>query len=57
MMKKRITLTVEVNLDGVRGWGDNAEDFRFYVQSLLDYSIPHYKPVVSYTGKVVEVPA
>lgn len=44
---KRITLTVEVNLDPVPGWGNTAEDFRAYLQRNLDDGIGHYHPHVT----------
>lgn len=47
---RRITLTVEVNLDPVPGWGNTAEDYRALTQRLLDDSIGHYKPTVTIAG-------
>lgn len=37
-----VTIKVEVRLDPVAGWGDNAEDFRRHVEDHLQQSIPHY---------------
>jgi hypothetical protein len=45
--KRRIRLTVEVNLDPVPGWGNVAEDYRALTQRLLDDAIGHYKPTVT----------
>jgi len=45
--KRRIRLTVEVNLDPVPGWGNVAEDYRALTQRLLDDSIGHYEPTVT----------
>ena len=45
--KRRIRLTVEVNLDPVPGWGNVAEDYRALTQRLLDDSIGHYHPTVT----------
>lgn len=44
---KRVTLTVEVNLDPVPGWGNTAEDFRVAIQRSLDDMMGHYHPTVT----------
>jgi hypothetical protein len=44
--KRRSRLIVEINLDPVPGWGDNAEDHRALVQRLLDDAVGHYHPTV-----------
>ena len=43
---RRVTLTVQVNLDPVPGWGNTAEDFRAAIQRMLDDSMGHYHPHV-----------
>jgi len=48
--KTRISLTVEVDLDPVPGWGNVAEDYRALTQRLLDDAIGHYHPVVTIKG-------
>ncbi len=45
--KRRITITVEVDLDPVPGWGNDPDDFRRMIESDLKRSIPHYHPVVA----------
>jgi hypothetical protein len=48
-MGKRVSFTVEVNLDAIHGWGDNPEDFRRHIERCLMDTIPHYNPVVTHT--------
>lgn len=45
--KRRSRLVVEIDLDPVPGWGDNAEDHRALVQRHLDDAVPHYHPTVT----------
>ena len=45
--KPRSRLVVEIDLDPVPGWGDNADDHRALVQRLLDEAVPHYNPTVT----------
>lgn len=49
--KKRSSLLVEIDIDPVPGWGDNAEDHRALVQRLLDDAIGHYHPTVTINGE------
>jgi len=44
--RKRSRLVVEIDLDPVPGWGNNAEDHRALVQRLLDDAVGHYHPHV-----------
>ncbi len=37
-----VTIEVDVRLDPVPGWGDNAEDFRRHVEHYMQETIPHY---------------
>ena len=41
-----LKLSVEVDADGVPGWGNKPEDFIRHIENLLEGSIPHYKPTV-----------
>ena len=47
MNRAACRIAVEVNLDGVPGWGYEAEDFRTLVERALLESVPHYMPVVT----------
>ena len=44
--RQRSRLVVEIDIDPVPGWGDNAEDHRRLVESLLSEAVPHYNPTV-----------
>ncbi len=46
MKGKRSVLKVTIRLDGVPGWGHDAQDHVKLLQGLLNGSIPHYKPTV-----------
>lgn len=50
MQKYRVALTVEVDIDPVPGWGDNADDWQRHVQRFMDESVSHYNPVVTIAG-------
>lgn len=52
MMGKRVSFTVEVNLDAIPGWGHDPEDFRRHIERCLTDTIPHYNPVVTHTPEV-----
>lgn len=45
-----VTIEVDVRLDPVPGWGDNAEDFRSHVEYQMQQSIPHYLRSVTVKG-------
>lgn len=44
----RIKILVEVNTDPVPGWGNDPNDYVKHLQRLLDQTIPHYNPVVTF---------
>jgi hypothetical protein len=44
--RRRVALTVVVDLFPVRGWGNTAVDFRAAIQRTLHDSIGHYRPQV-----------
>jgi len=47
MPRKRITLTVEVELDDVPGVFHEPESAQRVIQDILENSIPHYEPTVT----------
>lgn len=42
----KIVMELEVDLDGVPGWGNLASDFTSHINRTLQQTIPHYKPVL-----------
>ncbi len=52
MKRQRIKIEVEVNLDPVPGWGNRPSDFVMGIQRLLDQTIKHYDPKVTFVEKV-----
>ena len=44
MTRQRVTIALQVDLDAVPGWGNDAEDYARAVQQWADGCIPHYKP-------------
>jgi len=48
---KRIKIEVEVDLDPIDQWPTRPRDYVDYIQGLLDRTIPHYNPKVTYVGE------
>ena len=53
MKGRRITLTVEVNLDPVPGAFHTAEDMTERLQAMLTHAFPWYDPKVTLTEESV----
>ena len=47
MLTTRVRFTVEIDLDGVPGWGNTPKDFSDLCLQLLQGSAGHYNPTVS----------
>ena len=52
MSRQRIKIEVEVSVDPVPDWGTRPADLVTTIQRVLDRTIPHYNPVVTYVAKV-----
>lgn len=50
MIRKRATITVDINLDGVPGLFFQASDFKDLIQQYLEQTVPHYMPDVRVTN-------
>lgn len=48
MKRTRAFILVEVEMDPVPGWGNDHEDYVNHIQRLLDQTIPHYNPIVTF---------
>lgn len=46
MKRQRAVIAVEVDLDPVPGWGNDAEDYAAAIRQWADNAIPHYNPTV-----------
>lgn len=56
---KRVTLTVEVDLDPIPGAFHTIENAAEHVQRMLDHAVPHYNPKVTpvVLSQLVEPPS
>ncbi len=48
MQRDKAIILVEVEMDPVPGWGNDHEDYVNHIQHLLDQTIPHYHPIVTF---------
>jgi hypothetical protein len=46
MFGKRIKIIVEVDTDGIPGWGYDPQDYVKLIDKHLQQTIPHYNPEV-----------